>query len=70
MFLVGSQITQAGKLVDGGVLIQPQTRVGDATARNDLHIDLYTLARMGHLLIRLGDVFLFLLRRGEHSEAM
>lgn len=70
MLLVGSQITQAGELVDGGVLIKSQTRAGDTVARNDLDIDLYTLARMRHLLVRLGDVLLFLLYCREHTESM
>lgn len=37
---VGSQEAQAGELIDGGVLVQAQLRVGDAAAGDYLHIHL------------------------------
>ena len=64
---IGCQKAQACELVDGGVLIKAKLRVCHAFARNDLHIDLNALSRMGHLLIRLRLVRLFRLFGRKHS---
>ena len=58
---VGSQEAQAGKLVNGSILVQAQFRVGDAAAGDYLHIHLNTLAGIGHLLVGLGFISCFLL---------
>ena len=65
---IGSQETQTGELIDGGVLIQAQLRVGDTAAGDHLHIYLDTLAGIGHLLVGLWPVGGFLLFRREHSQ--
>ena len=56
---VGRQETQPRELVDGGVLEQAKLRICDTAARNDLDIHLHTLARIGHLLVRLWLVRIF-----------
>ena len=38
---------------------QSELGIRDAASWNDLHIDLYTLSGMGHLLVGLGSVLLF-----------
>ena len=61
LFRVGSEETQAGELVNGCVLKQAELRVCHTFAGYYLHIHLNPLARIGHLLVRLGFVRLFLL---------
>ena len=70
VLLVGTQISQAGELVDGGILEQLQAWIGDTATWYDLYIDLYTLARTRHLLVRFGNVFPLFLRRREHAETV
>ena len=50
---VGGQEAQAGKLVNGSILVQAQFRVCDTASGDHLHIHLDPLAGIGHLLIRL-----------------
>ena len=57
---IGGQEAELGKLVNGGVLEQAQLRVCDTAARDHFHIYLDPLSWMGHLLIVLGDIRLFL----------
>ena len=64
---VSRQKTEPGELIDSGVLEQAQLRVGNTPAGNYFHIHLDTLAEADHLLLRLGDVSLFLLFPGETS---
>ena len=59
LFRIGGQKTKPCELVDGGVLEQSELGIRDAASWNDLHIDLYTLSGMGHLLVGLGSVLLF-----------
>ena len=62
LFLVCSQETQTGKLVNSSVLKQTQLRVRDTASRNNFHIHLDPLAGIGHLLIglwRIGFLWLF-----------
>ena len=63
---VSRQETEPGELIDSGVLEQAQLRVGDTPAGNYYHIHLDTLAEAGHLLLKLGDVSLFLLFPGKY----
>lgn len=56
LFSVGSQIPQAGEFVNGCVLEQTLTAVRQTVQRDDLHVDLYPLARVCHLHVGLGDV--------------
>ena len=70
VLLVGTQISQASELIDGGILEQLQAWIGDTATWYDLYIDLYTLARMRHLLVRFGNVFPLFLRRREHAETV
>ena len=56
---IGGKEPQTGKFVGGGVLEQAKLRIRDTAARNDLHIHLYALTRMGHLLIWLRFVCIF-----------
>ena len=65
---VGSQEAQAGELIDGGVLVQAQLRVGDAAAGDHLHIHLDPLTWIGHLLVGLGFISWFLLFRREQAQ--
>lgn len=57
---IGSQESQAGKLVNGGVLVEAKLRVCNTFARDHLHIHLNTLAWIGHLFIRFGFIRFFL----------
>ena len=70
LLLISAEKTQAGELVDGSVLIQPQTRIGDAAPGDNLYIDLYAFARMCHLLVRFSNILPLFLRRREHAEAV
>ena len=65
LLLVGGQKSQTGELVNGGVLVQTQFRVGDTPAGYHLHIHLNPLAGIGHLLVGFGFVRLFLLSCGK-----
>ena len=63
MFGVGSQEAQAGKLVNSGILEQTELGVGNTFAGHYLHIHhihLEPLAGIGHLLVGLGFVGVFL----------
>ena len=66
LFRISTEIPQPGEFIDRCVLIQTQIRISDTSARNNLHVDLYPLPRMGHLLVWLGHVLLFLLRCRKH----
>ena len=68
MFWVGSQETQASKLVNGSILEQTQLGISNASAWNDLHIHLDTLARIAHLLVRLRFIKLLFLRWREQAQ--
>ena len=69
MLVVGAGEAIAGELVDSGVLVELEFRVGDAAARDDLDVDLDALTGVRHLLIRLGDVLLLPLLDREHAES-
>ena len=58
---VGSQKAQTCELVNGGVLVQTQFRVGDTTTWDYLHIYRYPLPWIRYLLIGLWLVDWFLL---------
>ena len=68
LFRIGSQEAKPGELINGGVLEQAKSRVCDTPAGHDLHIHLYPLAWMGHLLIRLGLVCFLLLGSRKHPQ--
>lgn len=57
---IGSQETQAGKLINGSVLKQAQLRVCNTHTGYCLHAHLDSLAGIGHLLIKHWLVSLFL----------
>jgi len=67
LLLVSRQKAQSGKLVDGSVLEQPQLRIRDTFAWNDLHIYLNALARVSHLYVGLWLIGVFLLFLGEQA---
>ena len=50
---VGGQEAQAGKLVNGSILVQAQFRVCDTASGDHPHIHLDPLAGISHLLVRL-----------------
>ena len=64
----GSQETQTCELVNSSVLIQAELWVCNTTAWHNFHIHLNSLARIGHLLVRLWFVALFLLGLREQSQ--
>ena len=68
MFRVGSQETQASKLVNGSILEQAQLWVCNASAGYYFHIHLDPLTGIGHLLIRLGFIRFFLLGSREQPQ--
>ena len=65
---IGGKKAESGKLVNSGVLEQPQFRACDTEARNYFHIHLDSLTRIGHLLVGLGDISFFLLFLREHIQ--
>jgi len=65
LFRVGSQEAQTGKFINGGVLVQAELRVCNTPAGHYFHIHLDPLAGIGHLLIGLRTVDLFLAGRRE-----
>ena len=65
---VGSQEAQAGKLVNGSILVQAQFRVCNTASGNHLHIHLNTLSGIGHLLVGFGFISWFLLFRREQAQ--
>ena len=69
LFPVSRQISQSGKLVNGGVL-EEALPVGAAGARNNLDVDLDTLAGVGHLLVGLGLVWLLLWALRQSAKAL
>ena len=68
LFIVSSQVPQPRKLVDGGIL-KESLPGRTARARNNLDVNLNTLARIGHLLIGFRAVRLLfgLLRQSTHT---
>ena len=68
LFRVGSQETQAGELVNGGILEQAELRVRDTPAGHYFHVHLDPLTRIGHLLVMLGFIGFFLFNRGKQSQ--
>lgn len=64
---ISAQNAIAGKLINSGVLIQPQFWVCDTFSGYYLNVDLDPLAGMRHLFIRLGCILLRLLALGHHS---
>lgn len=68
LFIVSSQVPQPRKLVDGGIL-KESLPGRTARARNNLDVNLNTLARIGHLLIGFRAVWLLfrLLRQSTHT---
>ena len=70
LFLVRAEETQAGELINGGVLEEAQGGIGDTASGNNLHVDLHALARVRHLLVRFGNRLHFLLRRRQHTKTM
>ena len=69
LFLIGAQKAHAAVLVNGGVLEQAKLGVGNTGTGNYLHVHLYPLARVGHLLIRLRGVHLFRLGSRQQFQA-
>ena len=65
---ISRQETKPGELVNGGILEQAQFWVGDAAARDYLHIHLHPFSRMGHLLVRFWRICLFLFLLWEHPQ--
>lgn len=63
LFGISGKETQAGKLVNSGVLKQTELRIRDTPAGNHFYIHLNALAGIGHLLIGLWGVRLFLFSR-------
>ena len=57
---IGSQESQAGKLINSGILKQAQFWVSNALAGHHLHVHLNTLTWIGHLLVRLWFIHFFL----------
>ena len=57
---IGGQEAQAGEFIYGGVLIQAQLRVSNTPVGHHLHVHLDPLSGIGHLLVGLGFVRLFL----------
>lgn len=55
VFLVNLTIPEPGKLVNGSKLIEPEIRICNARPRDELYINLNTLAGILHLLIGLPD---------------
>ena len=68
LFLVCSQETQTGKLVNCSVLKQTQFRVCDTALRNNFYIYLNSLTGIGHLLIGLGCIGFLRLFAGKQSQ--
>ena len=68
LFRVGGQKAQTGELVNGGILEQAKLVVWNTPAWHYLYIYLDPLAWIGHLLIRLGPVCLFLLCRRKQPQ--
>ena len=68
LFLVCSQETQTGKLVNCSVLKQTQFRVCDTALRNNFYIHLDPLTGIGHLLIGLGRIGFLRLSGGKQSQ--
>ena len=68
LFIVSSQVPQPRKLVDGGIL-KESLPGRTARARNNLDVNLNTLAGIGHLLIGFRAVRLLfgLLRQSTHT---
>ncbi len=69
VFVISGEKTNARELVDGGILEQLQVWIGDAASGNDLDVNLDAFARMGHLLIRFGNVLLLFLPGRAHAES-
>ena len=67
LFIVSSQVPQPRKLVDGGIL-KESLPGRTARARNNLDVNLNTLAGVGHLLVGLGFVCFFLLSCREQTK--
>ena len=65
---VGRQKAQTCELVNGGVLVKPKLWNRDTAQGDDFHIYLNTLARIGHLFVRLGLICLFLLGLRKHPQ--
>ena len=65
---IGGQKAEPGKLVNSGVLEKTQLRICDTATRDDLHIHLDSLAGIGHLLIGLWSIGLFLLLFWKHTQ--
>ena len=53
LLLVSRQVSHPSKLIDSGILKQSLS-IGAAGTRNNLDVNLYTLARIDRLLVRLG----------------
>ena len=54
LFLISAQNAIKGVLINNGVLIQSQLRVGDSASEQDLHVKLDVLVGIQHLLARPG----------------
>ena len=65
---VCSQEAQTGKFIYGSVLEQSQLRVCNTPARHYFHIHLNSLTGIGHLLIGLWGIGLFLLFLRKHPQ--
>lgn len=65
---IGGQETQAGELVNSGVLVKAQLRVGNAATGDHLYIHLDPLSRISHLLVGLWLIDRFLLCLWEHPQ--
>lgn len=69
LFIVSSQVPQPRKLVDGGIL-KESLPGRTARARNNLDVNLDTLAGVGHLLVGLGLVWLLLWALRQSAKAL
>ena len=68
LFRVGRQEAQAGKLVNGSILVQAQFWVCNTASGDHFHIHLDALAGISHLLIGLGFISWFLLFGWEQTQ--
>lgn len=59
VLLESFHVTPAGIFIDRGILVKlfSLSFINQTTGGNELHVDLYSLSGIGHLLIRFGDIF-------------
>jgi len=66
LLFIGSEETEPGEFVNGGILEQAKFGICYATTGNHLYINLDSLPRIPHLLVRFRRVFLLRLGAGKH----